>query len=844
MCSSAGPVLVGSDEADEDALSAKDCIAKVIEASKGALTEDDLEEVFDEIAKRAERRRRENPLEPRDQALAAIAKEMADEDALADMIEQRNRAINVLKSSAIFAHVDSMPGKEALAIDSLNVGSERGFDGAGLSVEAIQAGIKDGLQGPMLADLRKAGLLDILRKRDRDFERDLANEIARVTDESHGRDTGNKAAQEAAQIMAKTSEAARQTLNRRGAFIKKLPGWIARQTHDVVAITSAGFERWRDAILPRLDERTFDGVKDRDAFLHHAWQGITNGIHGSGTQGEWLGGFKGYSNRAKKASAERVLHFKSADDWYAYNEEFGAKSVLEAVSSGIESTARSAALMDVWGTNPEAMFNHVLDTVKRRKGISQKQVEALNSRWLKANFEAVNGTANSGGNPKWARWMANTRAWITMSKLGGVTLSAFPDIAVQASSLRHNGVSYFDGLANGFTSLMRGKGSAAQREVADYVNAGTQGIIGSVFERFGVNEAAGGKMTRAMRTFFKLNLLEWWTDAMKTGVGLILSKNLASYQAKGFADLPPLLQLNLRRYRLGEPEWNLLRTVDTKLAEGERYLTADAVDMIPDNAIKAWSKAEKAGSVKRARDDLKTRLNTYYANEIRTAMTEPGARERVISTWGTAAGTLPGEAIRYLMQFKTFGITFATRHIAREFLRSGQLDKTGLFALIVGTTSLGYVSMMAKEAAKGRMPREPEDASDAAKLFGAAMAQGGGLGIYGDFLFGEYNRFGGGLTGTLGGPGVGTVEDLARLYSDTKDWAKGDKKKAPAAEAFNLVKDNTPFLNLFWARTALDHMILFKVQEAMNPGYLKRMESRVKQDNNQSFWLAPTSAAR
>lgn len=825
-------------------MSAKDCIAKVLEASKGALSEDDLSEVFEDIAKRAERRRRENPTEPRDVALAAIAKDMAAEEELADLIEKRNRAINVIKKKARTAHYDAMPGKEALAVSSLNVGSERGFDGAALSVDAIRMGIEDGLMGPMVADLRKAGLLPLLSKRDRAFDGDLANELARITDEGHGRDTGNKAAQEAAQIIARTQEATRQTLNRRGAFIKKLPGWIARQTHDSVAVAAAGFDRWRDAIGPRLDERTFDGVKDRDAFLQHAWRGIVTGIHGSGTQGDWLGGFSGYSNRAKKVSQERVLHFKSADDWQAYNEQFGAKTVMEAVADGVKSAARSAALMDIWGTNPEAAFKADVDQLKRRKTIDPKQIEKLSDWRIEAEFKAVNGTANAQGLPSRARFHANVRAWITMSKLGGVVLSAFPDIGIQASALRHNGVSYFDGLANGFASIMRGKSSGEQREIADLLGAGISGLLGNVFERFGVNEAAGGKMTRAMRTFFKLNLLEQWTDAMKTGVGLMLSKNLAGFQAKGFGDLPPLLQLNLRRYKLGEPEWNLLRTVDTKAAKGQNYMTAGAVDAIPDDAIKAWAKVEKAGSVTRARDELKTRLNAYFGNEIRVAMTEPGARERVIQSFGTSAGTPVGEAIRYLMQFKTYGITFATRHIAREFLRSGQLDKTGLFALIAGTTTLGYVSMVAKEYAKGRNPRKVEDMGDAGSIVGAAMAQGGGLGIYGDFLFGEYNRFGGGLVGTLGGPGVGTVEDLAKLYSATKDWAQGKTKTDPGAKAFGIAKDNTPFLNLFWARTALDHFVLFQFQEAMNPGFLKRMESRVKQDNNQSYWLAPTSAVR
>jgi hypothetical protein len=36
----------------------------------------------------------------------------------------------------------------------------------------------------------------------------------------------------------------------------------------------------------------------------------------------------------------------------------------------------------------------------------------------------------------------------------------------------------------------------------------------------------------------------------------------------------------------------------------------------------------------------------------------------------------------------------------------------------------------------------------------AALAQGGGLGIYGDFLFGEVSRMGAGLVSTAGGPAL------------------------------------------------------------------------------------------
>ena len=52
----------------------------------------------------------------------------------------------------------------------------------------------------------------------------------------------------------------------------------------------------------------------------------------------------------------------------------------------------------------------------------------------------------------------------------------------------------------------------------------------------------------------------------------------------------------------------------------------------------------------------------------------------------------------------------------------------------------------------------------------------------------------------------------------------------------------TRFINLFYTRAALDYFVLHRLQEAMNPGYLRRYEQKVRKENNQTFWLRPTSS--
>ena len=116
--------------------------------------------------------------------------------------------------------------------------------------------------------------------------------------------------------------------------------------------------------------------------------------------------------------------------------------------------------------------------------------------------------------------------------------------------------------------------------------------------------------------------------------------------------------------------------------------------------------------------------------------------------------------------------------------------------------------------------------------------QGGGLGLYGDFLFGKYNRMGGTLTGSLAGP----VANLADTAADL--WTRIRTGDDVAASAFTAALQNTPFANLFYARVALDYLVLYRIQEALNPGFLRRMEKRAERDNGQTFYLPPSSVAQ
>ena len=73
------------------------------------------------------------------------------------------------------------------------------------------------------------------------------------------------------------------------------------------------------------------------------------------------------------------------------------------------------------------------------------------------------------------------------------------------------------------------------------------------------------------------------------------------------------------------------------------------------------------------------------------------------------------------------------------------------------------------------------------------------MGIFGDFLFQEYSRYGRGFLTEAAGPMGGVASDVLALYTDAKngDWDKG--KQA----SLKLLKRNIPGQNLFYLEPAL-----------------------------------------
>src|SRR5690606_3139151 len=123
------------------------------------------------------------------------------------------------------------------------------------------------------------------------------------------------------------------------------------------------------------------------------------------------------------------------------------------------------------------------------------------------------------------------------------------------------------------------------------------------------------------------------TEAMKDGVGIILSRQLARDVNKSFDALHPFLKRNLERYGFDEARWDVIRKAETRADDGERFLTSDGIDRLPDEAfeplirerldaeVKAGGDAAKVRErlTRETRQDLSISLRSYYVDQANEA---------------------------------------------------------------------------------------------------------------------------------------------------------------------------------------------------------------------------------
>ena len=682
----------------------------------------------------------------------------------------------------------------------------------------------------------------------------------------------------------------------------RVAGGFWRMEKNNIGARGRAFREWRDTIRPLLDDRTFEGVEARDlddgfddaarqlqangvidkaddvreVFLYRVWWDIVSGKSEALGGADDIGDFRPPASLARGASKSRVLHFVSPDAWMDYHLRFGRGSLLANVTSSLERAARNTALMNRWGPAPEAMFENkrrqLLASARARADV--KAARRLMAAQRRAEFDEVAGLAQVPDNLRLAIIGRTIRLTQSLAKLGGMVLSGLSDISLSAAAMKRVGGTWLRGYGAAFAGVARLQ-SAEGKAAADLLDVGARSAAAHLTGRFHAADGPLGWTASAQRFFYRVNLFEFWQDGLRRGVAEMLASHLGAEAGNPWAALNAGTRETLERYGLQAEDWEMARlgliqpepreqaprslratagriAADVSEPEGRRYWTFEAIDGIADRDL--FRRAGLSGAdatpeaARRLREDLRVRFQGMVQGVLDDAMTEARARERSSLTRGLRPGTVWGEAVRAYTQFWSFSAAILSRHVAPAVRGYAGQHPTALLAhLILASTAMGYLSMEAKQVVKGREPRlmgVMDDPGEWDEVWIASLLQGGGLGIYGDLLFGEANRNGLGFQiGAMGGP---VISEIERMMSIVHKAVSGDPEKIEDIpnDLINAAKANTPFLNLFYARTALDYLLFYRLQEAVNPGSVERFEKRIERETGADFFISPAESVR
>lgn len=805
-------------------------------------------------------------LDPRERAAQAIT-----DDTLYKLALEKRATVfaHRAKIKGIDLVTNNFAGVEGQGVQALLVGSNLARKGARSSVAASQQHWSNRYIGGLTTKLNEAGLYEA-------FVSDaFGDDIMRAMDKLERGEDVSKLAKEAvgiAKVVREFYDASVQDRNQRGTWIRKTKGYYFDQSysHDMARIRNTGAADWKQDAMQWFD---FDEMARRQDLtprqvmteLDKMWSDFASGSHmkfTDDTQTNDLANMLGGANVAKQESKSRVIVFKDVEAAIGYFKKYGNGELKSAVYSSLDKAARQIGLMDVLGPKYETTLKAILDTAEETitDPEAKNKFHTTTKNKAEAWLEMLDGRANIPVNGTLARRAALVRGWIRLTSLGGSIFAQFSDLTNIAAELKFLGSpkGYLGNVADAVGSFARRYKGTEREAMINALGVYNEAATAAAFESSGANDLMGGMMAKASQLFFKLNLQSPWTYKLRLHMADTLMNYMGTMTKEDFGALPKHLQTMLKGYNITEREWGLLRQLDKRAIDGRNYLDPNNIDSI-DAQVREMVSRELGNADAKAIDEaasrvkgnLKTALSNFYLDSVSRGMLEPDIRSRAILVGNTRPGTIQGEILRMIGQFKLFPVGAVINIMGREvysrgfdsigaFIRRGKGEMLGMAQYMLAATTMGYMTMMAKDLTKGRTPRDPTSPS----TWTAAFIAGGAAGIYGDFIFGEYNRFGGSLTGTLAGPFFGKADDLMKLYGSARGWFTGDVDSVDfASKLLRFGINNTPMINLFYTRMALDYLFLYGLQENMNPGYLRRMERNVQQQNNQTFWLPPSQYA-
>lgn len=722
---------------------------------------------------------------------------------------------------------DATPDRLAKAGEALLVRSEYA---PYMNVEYLWKSVRGQAHATMAAVLQKHSRDLLGRVRNKAELDDMVRELFQPGS------TGNLSARELADAWREASEALRQRYNAAGGHIGKLEDWGLPQSWDPDAVAAVGFDQWRADMAATLDRsRMIDGATGAP-FSDDAFDAVLRDVFDTISTDGWAhrdpGGQAGAASMANRRADHRFLTFADADSWMTMQAKYGGgASAFDTMMAHIDAMSRDIALMERLGPNPTATLKWLGDTIEKDAnlkaaeggaGAKKRRDAAYAARArLQRLYDEISGANRRPENRRLALGFSTLRSWQVATKLGSAVLSTTSDQATQLLARQMNGIPVASQL---WTQL----------KLLNPANAGDQALamrMGLIAEEASQMSASTARMTgeeltgewarRLAEGTMRISGLGAVTQSGRWAFGMDFLSHITGERAKSFDRLDPAFRGAFERYGMGAADWDRIRATPLTQARGADWILPEAIG---DQA-------------------LRDRMMGMILAETDMAVPVPGVAMGAMVNSALPKGTIIGELGRTAFQFKSFAVGLTMAQMQRTMALTGWNRARYAAMMTIYTTVMGAAALQLKEIAKGRDPRpiyDSEDPGATAAFWGASVLQGGGLGIYGDFLRSSQSRFGGGISSVLAGPAFATVDAALGLAVGQPLKAIQGEKTNPGAAAIKLLKSETPGVGSLWfTRLAFERLMLDEMSVMVDPDYrerFKRLERYAAEQGQDYFW--------
>lgn len=864
----------------------KGCIDSILEVAKESLSEDEAKSFVSALERKISNIDQSNIANLEERVRQAGVQLTEDMNKVA-LINKRNAlyAYQAKKNLTKYAKTWANPFEGMLAF--LEDSRKGAMESAGRGINAIVEGYKDKYLGELKARLTKAGVLDEFRKDE--LTKQVYQEFY-----SPG-SSGSEKAGKIRDIMTALKQDAVEKQNLYGSFISFLPEHVKRQTYSPLLIKKnfgperfgkflnlerfltpeeydSTFKGWANFMLPLLDHETTFKDADKMEFLRGAFDGIMSGRHGPIEQAsgaEINVNFFKAGSLAKKASTQRLLHFKDGESAFSAYKTLSDEPLSKGFITELEHSATNIGLMQQLGPNPKGTLEETIKSLEyeySRSGEEKKlkQIQENKHRLFSA-LSFLDRSASIPSNPTLQTATSSVISLLSQAKLGKLLFFALPDKALINSVLTQNGMRGMDALATALT--LKRPENAEERLRLMMLGGELKSFINTVSTRFSTGSETGvpSAILTAQKHFFNLTGINWLDDVGTDAIVGALPRHIGAMADRSFDTLIQPMKQMFKMYGINEKEWNAWRSTvysinpDGTSKDGihgtDVWITPDRFKEIPNEHLDALLQDRglepSDNNRKRQIDLLESKFRTWLTAQKNEGVLMPGSKEHRLATFGTQAGTGIGSLSRLIMMFKTFPITVYTKIMQREMYGQGartfldwiKAEKNTNFhttQLVALSTIAGYLSLTVDEYLQGKNPRSFVDRSgefdsDASlKTLRDSFLRGNAASLLGDLMLREYDSGYKNILTQLGGPVVNEVVKGVGLASqDIRD-------KGTVKQHMDFLQRNIPWANLFYLKPALDHLVWFNIQEMLSPGSLRDQEIKHRETYNQDYWASPS----